>query len=67
MKRLIVAITGSSGVILGIRLLQTLRETDIETHLIVSPAAAINSDSKLPLVLVSSHSITGALEESLSL
>jgi hypothetical protein len=33
----------------------------------VSPAAAINSDSKLPLVLVSSHSITGASEESLSL
>lgn len=41
MKRLVVAITGSSGVILGIRLLQVLRDKDIETHLIISPAAAV--------------------------
>lgn len=41
MNRLVIAITGSSGVILGIRLLQALRETDIETHLIISPAAAV--------------------------
>ncbi|MHC1781960.1 MAG: UbiX family flavin prenyltransferase [Anaerolineaceae bacterium] len=40
-RRLVVAITGSSGVILGIRLLQLLRETDIETHLVISPAAEL--------------------------
>jgi 4-hydroxy-3-polyprenylbenzoate decarboxylase len=38
-KRLVVGISGASGVILGIRLLEALRGTDIETHLVVSPAA----------------------------
>lgn len=40
-KRLIVGITGASGVILGIRMLEVLRGTDIETHLVISPAAEI--------------------------
>ncbi len=38
-NRLVVGISGASGVILGIRLLETLHDTDIETHLVVSPAA----------------------------
>lgn len=38
-KRLIVGISGASGVIYGIRLLELLQDTDIETHLIVSRAA----------------------------
>lgn len=37
--RLIVAITGASGVVYGKRLLEVLREKRIETHLIVSRAA----------------------------
>jgi len=37
--RLIVAITGASGVIYGKRLLEVLRERNIETHLIISKAA----------------------------
>ena len=40
-RRLVVGITGASGVILGIRLLEALRPTPIETHLIVSPAARV--------------------------
>jgi len=41
MKRLIVAVTGASGVIYGVRALQILRGIpDIETHLILSPSAA---------------------------
>jgi 4-hydroxy-3-polyprenylbenzoate decarboxylase len=40
MKKLVVAITGASGVILGIRLLQIVREARLaETHLILSAAA----------------------------
>jgi 4-hydroxy-3-polyprenylbenzoate decarboxylase len=39
--RLVIGITGASGVILGIRLLEVLRSTAIETHLIVSPAARV--------------------------
>ena len=38
-KRLVVGISGASGVILGIRLLEVLQDTEIETHLIISPAA----------------------------
>jgi 4-hydroxy-3-polyprenylbenzoate decarboxylase len=39
-ERLVVGITGASGVILGVRLLETLRGTQIETHLVLSSAAA---------------------------
>ena len=35
-KRIIVAITGATGAILGIRTLETLRDMGIETHLILS-------------------------------
>lgn len=35
-RRLIIGITGASGVMYGVRLLQLLRETDIETHLVIS-------------------------------
>jgi 4-hydroxy-3-polyprenylbenzoate decarboxylase len=38
-KRIIVGITGASGAILGIRLLEVLQHMAIETHLIISPAA----------------------------
>lgn len=37
--RLVVGITGASGVILGIRLLEVLRQGPVETHLVLSPAA----------------------------
>ncbi|MBI1235596.1 MAG: UbiX family flavin prenyltransferase [Alphaproteobacteria bacterium] len=37
--RIIVGISGASGVIYGIRALQALRELDVETHLIASKAA----------------------------
>jgi flavin prenyltransferase len=40
-QRLIVGISGASGVIYGVRLLQLLRETDIETHLVMSRAAEL--------------------------
>lgn len=38
-KRLIIGITGASGVIYGIRALEMLRGTDVETHLVLSLAA----------------------------
>ncbi|HZL32013.1 MAG TPA: UbiX family flavin prenyltransferase [Pseudolabrys sp.] len=38
-KRLIVGITGASGAIYGVRLLELLRDSEIETHLIMSRAA----------------------------
>ncbi len=41
-KRIIVAMTGASGVIYGIELLKVLSKIDIETHLILSEAAKRN-------------------------
>lgn len=39
--RLVVGITGASGVILGIRLLEMLRPMEVETHLVISPAGRV--------------------------
>lgn len=41
-KRLIVGIAGASGVIYGVRMLEILKQTDIETHLIMSEAGKLN-------------------------
>lgn len=38
-KRLVIGISGASGVILGIRLLETLRSLQVETHLVLTRAA----------------------------
>jgi 4-hydroxy-3-polyprenylbenzoate decarboxylase len=35
-RRLVVGITGATGAVYGIRILQVLRPTDVETHLVVS-------------------------------
>lgn len=42
MKRIIVAITGATGVIYGVRLLEVLREFNVESHLILSGQAKAN-------------------------
>ena len=36
-SRLIVAITGATGAIYGVRLLEMLRDTGVESHLVISP------------------------------
>ena len=40
-RRLVVGISGASGAVLGIRLLEALVTTPVETHLVVSPASKI--------------------------
>ncbi|MBM7333439.1 MAG: UbiX family flavin prenyltransferase [Alcanivorax sp.] len=40
-QRLIIGISGASGAIYGVRLLELLRDTPIETHLVVSKSALI--------------------------
>jgi flavin prenyltransferase len=35
-KRLIVAITGATGAIYGVRVLERLRDAGVETHLVIS-------------------------------
>ena len=49
-RRLIVAITGATGAVYGVRLLQVLRENpDIETHLMISDAGVLNLHQELDL------------------
>jgi len=38
-RRLVIGISGASGAIYGIRMLEMLKETDIETHLVMSKSA----------------------------
>jgi 4-hydroxy-3-polyprenylbenzoate decarboxylase len=40
-KRLIVGITGASGVVYGVRLLEALRRGDIESHLVITKAGEL--------------------------
>jgi len=41
-KRLVIGISGASGVTYGVRLLSVLRESDYETHLIISESGKLN-------------------------
>ena len=50
MKRLVVAITGASGAMYGIRLLQWLREgAQVETHLMISDAGVLSMHYELDM------------------
>lgn len=40
-SRLVIALTGASGIVYGIRLLELLQDTMIETHLVMSRAAEV--------------------------
>ncbi|SMP66076.1 UbiX family flavin prenyltransferase [Noviherbaspirillum suwonense] len=49
-RRLIIAITGATGAVYGIRLLQVLRETPgVETHLMLSEAGVLNLHQELDM------------------
>ncbi len=41
-KRIVIGISGASGVTYGVRMLELLRKTDFETHLIISKAGRLN-------------------------
>jgi 4-hydroxy-3-polyprenylbenzoate decarboxylase len=49
-RRLVIGISGASGVVYGVRMLEILKDTDIETHLVMSKSAemtlAYESDMK---------------------
>lgn len=47
--RIIVAITGASGIVYGVRALQALRRLGVETHLVVSPAGHLTREHETDL------------------
>ncbi|HYE71336.1 MAG TPA: UbiX family flavin prenyltransferase [Aquabacterium sp.] len=47
--RLVVGITGATGAVYGVRLLQRARVLGIETHLVVTPAGVLNAHHELGL------------------
>lgn len=48
MRRLVVGITGATGAIFGIRLLEALREAEVETHLVLSKWALQTIEHETP-------------------
>lgn len=50
-QRLIVGISGASGAIYGIRLLEALRDSPLETHLVISKTAAQTIAAETPFSL----------------
>lgn len=51
-KRIVIGISGASGIIYGVRMLALLRETEYETHLIISQTG------KLGMALETGHSVS---------
>jgi 4-hydroxy-3-polyprenylbenzoate decarboxylase len=57
---LIVGISGASGVIYGVRLLSVLRQTPVETHLVISRAAEIAMAHEGPIKIADVRSLAHA-------
>ena len=60
-RRLVIGISGASGAIYGIRLLELLRALDIETHLVMSKSAQLTLIEHLGVQLYSQKHV-GELE-----
>lgn len=56
-KRLVVGISGATGIVYGVRLLELLKKTDIETHLVVSPAGELTRNYELDLTSAQLHDL----------
>ena len=48
-RRIIVGISGASGIVYGLRVLETLRDTDLETHLVMTRSAQVTLGYELPV------------------
>jgi 4-hydroxy-3-polyprenylbenzoate decarboxylase len=49
MRKIIVGISGASGIVLGVRALEMLREVGVETHLVISKSAELTAHHELSL------------------
>ena len=66
--RLVIGITGSTGVIYGIRMLKVLKELNIETHLVMSEWAekCISMETKYDVDYVKSLASTTSDEKNMA-
>jgi 4-hydroxy-3-polyprenylbenzoate decarboxylase len=48
-RRIIVGISGASGIVYGVRVLEALREAGVETHLVMTRSAQVTLGYELPL------------------
>ncbi len=55
--RIVVGISGASGVIYGVRALEMLRLAGVETHLVITRSAQITLAHELPLKLADVHAL----------
>jgi len=56
-KRLIVGISGASGIIYGVRVLESLRGSDVETHLVMSRSAEVTLAYEMGMKLAEVHAL----------
>jgi flavin prenyltransferase len=58
-KRIVVGISGASGAIYGVRMLQALRDAGVETHLVVSRSAEITLAHETGLKIADVQALAG--------
>ena len=56
-RRLIIGISGASGIIYGVRLLEALRAVEVETHLVMTKAAQITLAHEMSLKVADVHAL----------
>jgi 4-hydroxy-3-polyprenylbenzoate decarboxylase len=56
-RPLIVGISGASGIVLGVRALEILRDLDIETHLVMTRSAQVTLAHELTLKVADVHAL----------
>jgi 4-hydroxy-3-polyprenylbenzoate decarboxylase len=56
-KRIIVGISGASGIVYGLRALQLLRECAVETHLVISKSARLTLHHELDMAVADLESL----------
>lgn len=60
-KRLVIGISGASGIIYGLRALQVLRSLDVETHLVMTKSATVTLGHETELSLADVHAMANGV------
>ncbi|MDH3993920.1 MAG: 3-octaprenyl-4-hydroxybenzoate carboxy-lyase, partial [Gammaproteobacteria bacterium] len=56
-RRIIVGISGASGIVYGVRALQLLRDSGVETHLVMSKSAELTLHYEMDMSLAEIQSL----------